>query len=397
MLKGKKIILGVCGGIAAYKSALITRLLIKSGAEVKVIMTNSAKAFITPLTLGTLSKNSVHSALYNSETGEWINHVSLGMWADAILIAPLTANTLQKLATGACDNLLTSVYLSSRCPVVLAPAMDLDMYVHPSVKRNMETLENDGCKIIQATDGELASGLSGVGRMAEPEDICKYLESLLHESAPLKGKRVLISAGPTYEAIDPVRFVGNHSSGKMGIALAENALLMGAEVTLVCGPTTLNSNQKIHRINVTSAEEMANSIFNFQQQAEIIIMAAAVADYRPKMVASQKIKKSTESLTIELVKTTDILLQLGKSKSKNQLLVGFALETENELENAKLKLKSKNLDLIVLNSMQTKGAGFGTDTNYVTLVDKNFKTEHSGLHSKDKIATFILEKIHQLL
>jgi phosphopantothenoylcysteine decarboxylase/phosphopantothenate--cysteine ligase len=396
MLEGKKIVLGVCGGIAAYKSAMLVRLLVKQGAEVKVIMTSSAQTFLSPLSLSTLSKNPVLSSFSSSTDGTWNNHVELGLWADALVIAPATANTLAKMAHGICDNLLLATYLSARCPVLFAPAMDLDMYKHPATRKNIQTLQDYGNLLIPAETGELASGLTGEGRMAEPENIVAALNHHFSKHLKLSGKKILISAGPTYEAIDPVRFIGNHSTGKMGIALADKARSMGAEVTLVCGPTTIASNPLIKRINVISAEEMSEAIHTLFPATDICIMAAAVADYKPSEVATEKMKKKDQPLTLVLEKTQDILGGLGKIKSKKQVLVGFALETQNELEYALGKLEKKNLDLVVLNSLRTPGAGFGHDTNAVTLITKDKQMEKSDLLPKTAIAEIILEKVATL-
>lgn len=397
VLCGKKILLGVSGGIAAYKTASLVRLFIKAGAQVQVIMTPASKDFVTPLTLSTLSKNPVYSTFYNQEdeNAMWNNHVELGLWADYMLIAPATANTLSKMANGTCDNLLLATYLSAKCPVYFAPAMDLDMYKHPSTLSSFQKLESYNNTIIPAESGELASGLSGEGRMAEPENIVAFLEKDIESKLPLKGRSILVTAGPTYEAIDPVRFIGNHSSGKMGYDIAFEAAQMGANVTLVSGP----SNQKINHhlvelIKVTSAEEMYQACNSKFDLVDVAIAAAAVADYRPKNVASQKIKKSDSTFTIELEKTKDILATLGEKK-KNQFLIGFALETENEIEHAKLKIQKKNLDLIVLNSLNDEGAGFGKPTNKVTFIDKNFKIEPVELKSKEAVAKDIIEKVKQ--
>ena len=395
VLKDKKILLGVTAGIAAYKTASLVRLFIKLGAEVKVIMTPASKDFITPLTLSTLSKNPVHSTFYSKdeENELWNNHVDLGLWADYMVIAPATANTLSKMTNGTCDNLLLATYLSAKCPVYFAPAMDLDMYIHPSTKESLSKLQSFGNILIPATSGELASGLVGEGRMAEPEDIVSFIENDILSNLPLKGKKVLLTAGPTYEAIDPVRFIGNHSSGKMGFAIANAAANLGAEVYLISGP----SNQKIkhslvHRIDVVSAEEMYNAAHTYFKDVDIAILSAAVADYKPKNIATQKIKKTDSSLEILLTPTKDILASLGNIK-ENQFLVGFALETNNELENAKGKLKRKNLDAIVLNSLQDKGAGFATDTNKVTIIDKDLNEKSFELKSKVEVAKDILNEI----
>ena len=397
VLRGKKIILGVSGGIAAYKTANLVRLLIKAGANVQVIMTPASKDFVTPLTLSTLSKNPVHSSFYNEEdeNAQWNNHVELGLWADLMIIAPATANTLSKMVNGNCDNLLIATYLSAKCPVYFAPAMDLDMYKHPSTISSFQTLKSFGNTIIPAESGELASGLSGEGRMAEPENIVAFLEADLNSKLPLKGKKILITAGPTYEAIDPVRFIGNHSSGKMGFDIATSAANFGAEVILISGPTHLKvSNSNVNLIRVVSAQDMFEQCHQYFDTTDVAILAAAVADYRPKNVASQKIKKSEASFTIELEKTKDILASLGENK-KNQFLIGFALETENEIENAKLKIQKKNLDLIVLNSLQDKGAGFGTPTNKVTFIDKEFNVNPMELKSKEDVANDIINIIIQ--
>ena len=358
VLNGKKILLGVSGGIAAYKTASLVRLFIKAGAHVQVIMTPASKDFVTPLTLSTLSKNPVHSTFYNQDDQDavWNNHVELGLWADLMLIAPATANTLSKMATGNCDNLLIATYLSAKCPVYFAPAMDLDMYKHPSTLSSFAALKQFGNVMIPAENGELASGLSGEGRMAEPENIIAFLEADLESKLPLKGKKILITAGPTYEAIDPVRFIGNHSSGKMGFDIANEAAKLGAQVILVAGPTHFKAkNSLVEVINVVSAQEMYDACHAYYNQVDVAIAAAAVADYKPKVVALQKIKKAADEFSIELEKTKDILASLGAIK-KDQFLIGFALETQNEIENAKLKIQKKNLDLIVLNSLQDEGA-----------------------------------------
>jgi phosphopantothenoylcysteine decarboxylase / phosphopantothenate---cysteine ligase len=397
VLNGKKILLGISGGIAAYKTATLVRLFIKAGAHIQVIMTPASKDFVTPLTLSTLSKNPVFSSFYDDKdaNAEWNNHVELALWADLMLIAPATANTLSKMTNGTCDNLLIATYLSAKCPVYFAPAMDLDMYKHPSTLASFKALNSFGNVIIPAESGELASGLSGEGRMAEPENIITFLESDLESKLPLKGKKILITAGPTYEAIDPVRFIGNHSSGKMGFDIANAAANLGAEVILVTGPTHCKvNNSGIKVIPVLSAQEMYDACHAHYEYTDVAIAAAAVADYRPKKVASQKIKKGTADFTIELEKTKDILASLGEIK-KNQFLIGFALETENEIENAKLKIQKKNLDLIVLNSLQDKGAGFGTDTNKVTFIDKFYTVEAMELKSKEAVATDILNKVIQ--
>ena len=397
VLSGKKILLGVSGGIAAYKTANLVRLFIKAGAQVQVVMSPASLHFITPLTLATLSKNPVYSTFYNEEeaTGEWNNHVELGLWADLMLVAPATANTLSKMANGNCDNLLIATYLSAKCPVYFAPAMDLDMYKHPSTLDSFHKLKSFGNIMIPAENGELASGLSGEGRMAEPENIVAFLENDLLEKLPLKGKKILVTAGPTYEVIDPVRFIGNHSSGKMGFDIANEAANKGAEVILVSGPTHLNvQNNSIQLIRVTSAQDMYDACHEFYEKVDVAIAAAAVADYRPKKVAEQKIKKNETTFSIELEKTKDILASLGEQK-KNQFLIGFALETENEIEHAKQKIQKKNLDLIVLNSLNDKGAGFGMPTNKVTFISKDFTIEPKELKSKVEVAQDIINKVIQ--
>ncbi|UQD56825.1 bifunctional phosphopantothenoylcysteine decarboxylase/phosphopantothenate--cysteine ligase CoaBC [Flavobacterium sp. K5-23] len=395
VLSGKKILLGVSGGIAAYKTAALVRLFIKAGAHVQVIMTPASKDFVTPLTLSTLSKNAVHSSFFNEdgENEQWNNHVELGLWADLMLVAPATANTMSKMANGTCDNLLVATYLSAKCPVYFAPAMDLDMYKHPSTILSFNALQQFGNTIIPAESGELASGLSGEGRMAEPENIVAFIEADLESKLPLKGKKILITAGPTYEAIDPVRFIGNHSSGKMGFDIAKSAANLGASVILVSGPTNFKVNHSlIQVINVVSAQDMYEACHEYFDKVDVAIAAAAVADYRPKHVATQKIKKNEDSFNIELERTKDILASLGQIK-KNQFLIGFALETENEIENAKLKIQKKNLDLIVLNSLQDSGAGFGKKTNKITFIDKNFNMEPMELKLKEAVADDILNKV----
>ena len=386
--------LGVCGSIAAYKAAILTRLLVKAGAEVKVIMTSSALDFITPLTLSTLSKNPVLMNFQDKGSGTWNSHVDLGLWADILLVAPASANSIAKFAHGICDNLLTAVYLSARCPVYLAPAMDVDMYLHPSTQNNLGILRRYSNQIIEPERGELASGLSGPGRMSEPEKIIEILEEDIEGESKLNGKTVLITAGPTQEAIDPVRFIGNHSSGKMGYALARKMAAKGAEVKLVTGPTAQRLNHSaIEVIDVTSAEEMYKACKKIFPKTDITILAAAVADYRPTKSSRQKIKKKGEKLALDLEKTVDIASELGKLKKKNQLIVGFALETENELSNAKKKLSNKNFDLIVLNSLNDPGAGFSHDTNKVTIIQKSGEIHKFDLKSKDDVA----EDIYRLM
>ncbi|MCW3101942.1 MAG: phosphopantothenoylcysteine decarboxylase/phosphopantothenate--cysteine ligase [Bacteroidetes bacterium] len=398
MLKNKKVIVGVSGSIAAYKSALLIRLLIKAGANVQVIMTEAATGFITPLTLSTLSKNPVLIDFTKNKEGEWNNHVELGLWADAFVIAPASANTLAKMANGICDNLLLATYLSARCKVYVAPAMDLDMYRHQATLDNLKRLQSFGNGIIQPGNGELASGLYGEGRMAEPEEIIAFLEKEFSKGLPLAGKKALVTAGPTYEAIDPVRFIGNHSSGKMGFAIAEELAARGAEVTLVCGPNSLSlGNKSIKRIDITSAEELYNASTAAFKTADIAVLSAAVADYKPAVTAKQKIKKTEGSRSIELTPTRDTLAELGKMKKAKQLLVGFALETNNETENAKSKIKKKNLDLIVLNSLNDKGAGFKSETNKITIIDSNNKSIKFELKSKAEVAKDIVDVITKRL
>ena len=395
VLRGKKILLGITGGIAAYKTASLVRLFIKAGAQVRVVMTPAAKDFITPLTLSTLSKNEVYSSFTEEEGELWNNHVELGLWADIMLIVPATANTLSKMAAGNSDNFLLATYVSAKCPVYFAPAMDLDMYKHPSTKNNFETLKSFGNFMIPAGTGELASGLSGEGRMAEPEEIFQFLEDHLSAFLPLKGKQIMITAGPTYEAIDPVRFIGNHSSGKMGYEIARAAANLGAKVILISGPTHLQiSEDYIHLIKVVSAQEMYDAAMAHFEKADVVIAAAAVADYKPETIADQKIKKADETLTIRLTKTQDILRSLGERK-RQQKLIGFALETNNELENARAKLQKKNLDFVVLNSLQDKGAGFQNDTNKVSFVFQD-EVKSFGLKPKSEVAVDILNEIINL-
>ena len=395
MLSGKNILLGITGGIAAYKTTFLVRLLIKAGANVKVILTSSASSFVSPLTLATLSKNPVLTSFVNEDDDgvSWNNHVELGLWADLMIIAPATANTLSKMANGTCDNLLLASYLSAKCPVFFAPAMDLDMYKHPSSIASFEKLKSFGNIMIPATSGELASGLHGEGRMAEPEDIINFVKKYILEGLPLKNKKILITAGPTYEAIDPVRFIGNHSSGLMGFELAKAAANLGGEVVLISGPSHLNiEHDLVQLIRVVSAEEMYAQVHKYYSDVDIAIAAAAVADYRPKNVAEQKIKKNDAHLTIDLVKNKDILLSMGEQK-KNQFIVGFALETENEVENAKGKLKKKNLDAIVLNSLNDSGAGFGKNTNKISFIDKNSSIKTFELKTKAEVALDIINEI----
>lgn len=398
MLDGKKIILGICGSIASYKSAFLVRLLVEAGATVQVIMTKEATNFITPLTLSTLSKKPVLVEYYKTETGEWNNHVQLGLWADLMLIAPVSANTLAKMATGLCDNLLLATYLSAKCPVYFAPAMDLDMWKHPSTKSNVLKVLDYKNVLIKPAYGELASGLVGEGRMAEPKDIVDFITQSLQENLPLKGVKALVTAGPTYEAIDPVRFIGNHSSGKMGFKLADELANLGADVTLIAGPSHQETqNKNVKRINITSAEEMLHQCLTYFPDSRICIMNAAVADFTPKFVADQKMKKQEISLNIELKPTVDILQTLGAQKKHNQILVGFALETNDGEQYALDKLKRKNLDMIVLNSLADAGAGFKTDTNKVTMIDKQLQKTEVALKSKAEVAADICQKIIELL
>lgn len=394
MLSGKKIILGVTASIAAYKSAVLTRLLVKAGAEVRVIMTSAAHDFITPLTLATLSRNPVLTQFVRDDTGTWNNHVDLALWADAIVIAPASANTIAKMAQGSCDNLLLAVYLSARTTVFVAPAMDLDMLAHPATRANIEKLEQFGHVIVKPGFGELASGLTGAGRMAEPEEIIPILERHLTPTGELEGKTALVTAGPTYEEIDPVRFIGNRSSGKMGFAIAEALASRGAKVQLVTGPTALHTNNAAITVtSVTSAEEMYQKSQALFSGSDIAVFSAAVADYTPATKATQKIKKKTDNLVIELVKTPDIAASLGSLKKKGQITVGFALETENEEENATAKLAKKNFDLIVLNSLNDAGAGFGHDTNKVVIMDAAGGKEQFELKTKTGVAHDIVEAI----
>jgi len=394
---GRHILLGICGSIAAYKSAHLTRLLVKAGAHVQVVMTPDAAQFITPLTLATLSGNPVLVDYFDAKSGEWNNHVQLALDADAILIAPASANTLAKFANGLCDNLLCAVYLSAKSPVFLAPAMDLDMWAHDSTRSNISRLQSYGNHIIPPGNGELASGLSGEGRLAEPEEIFATLQVYFGEGLPLAGKKALVSAGPTHESIDPVRYIGNHSTGKMGYAIANQLLRLGADVTLVSGPSGLTPPERATFIPVTSAAEMLEACRSHFPMADITVMSAAVADYTPKVTADQKIKKTESHLTLELVKTTDILATLGKAKRNDQILVGFALETQDEVANAVDKLHRKNLDFIVLNSMRDTGAGFASDSNKVTIIDKNDNREVFELKSKGEVAKDICSRVIRLL
>lgn len=397
MLYGKKILLGVCGSIAAYKAALLVRLLVKAGATVKVVLTADAANFITPLTLATLSKNPVYTQYFEAETGVWSNHVELGLWADYLIIAPASANTIGKMANGLCDNLLTAVYLSAKCPVYLAPAMDLDMWKHESTQENIARIKSFGNVVISPNKGELASGLFGEGRMAEPDEIVAFLDASIKKNLPLLGKKVLVTAGPTYEAIDPVRFIGNHSSGKMGFAIAEEMVALGASVTLITGPTAEKTHSTLTRIDVTSANDMLLACTANFAATDITVMNAAVADYTPVMVADHKIKKQESSLHIELKKTTDILASLGTLKKADQLLVGFALETQNEESYAKEKLQKKNLDLIILNSLNDNGAGFKIDTNKITIFKKDMTRTDFEVKTKTEVAKDICNEILKLV
>jgi phosphopantothenoylcysteine decarboxylase/phosphopantothenate--cysteine ligase len=388
-LKNKHILLGITGGIAAYKCAHLVRLFIKEGALVKVVMTEASEDFVTSKTLSVLSKNEVVTDFFDSNNN-WNNHVALAEWSDAMIIAPLTANSLAKFATGICDNIVTACYLSARCKVFVAPAMDLDMYQHPTTVRNIETLRKNENIVIPAESGELASGLIGEGRMAEPENIVQFIKQYFESNLPLTGKKVIVNAGPTYEAIDPVRFIGNRSSGKMGVAIADEFAKLGADVTLVLGPSHQQPIEKsVTVIKVESAEEMYNACQNQFSKSDIAVLSAAVADYKPKYIADSKIKKKDSEFSIELVKTKDILEILGQQK-KNQILVGFALETDNVIEYAKEKIKKKNLDFIVANSAIEKGAGFGVDTNKITIIDKHNNLYNFELKSKQEVAKDIV-------
>jgi phosphopantothenoylcysteine decarboxylase / phosphopantothenate---cysteine ligase len=391
-LKGKKILLGVTGSIAAYKAAFLCRLLIAAGAEVQVLMTESATTFISPLTLSTLSKRPVHVKV--SEGESWNSHVEMGLWADAMVIAPVTATTLAKLANALADNVIVATYLSARCPMFFAPAMDLDMWKHPANRQNILKLQSFGDHLIPVGHGELASGLVGEGRMAEPEEIIQCLDDFFGAARTLEGKHVLITAGPTYEPIDPVRFVGNRSSGKMGVAIAEEAAKRGAHVRLILGPSRIEpATEEIQITRVQTALEMSDAALQFFPQADVAILAAAVSDYRPKEVAGSKIKKDTDTLLVEMVKNPDIAAQLGKIKRPDQLLVGFALETDDEESNAKAKLEKKNFDFIVLNSLRDQGAGFNVDTNRITVIGKGNKIRKFELKSKKAVAGDIIDEV----
>ncbi len=405
MLKDKKIILCVTGSIAAYKAAFLVRLFIKNYAEVKVIMTSHAKEFITPLTMATLSKNPILIDFYNPENGDWNNHVDMGLWADAIVIAPASANTIGKMANGIADNLLLTTYLSARCPVFVAPAMDVDMFKHPATQKNLQILKHRGNYIIEPSTGELASGLEGKGRMEEPGLIINVLKDFFSQQKAKKkiykkltGKTILVTAGPTHEAIDPVRYIGNNSSGKMGFTIADTIANLNAKVILISGPTSLQTNHKnISLIRVESATEMYEAcVMNFPK-TDGAILSAAVADYKPKYPNRQKIKSSEKNLAMELLPTKDIAKKLGKTKTEKQFLVGFALETENEIENARKKLREKNLDFIVINSLNDQGAGFNTDTNKITILDKNNKLTNFELKSKKEVTLDIVDKFCELI
>jgi len=398
VLSGKKVLLGISGGIAAYKTPNLVRSLIKNGAEVKVVMTDSAKDFVTPLSLSTVSKNPVYSSFKSDDDDAlWNNHVELGIWADFMLICPATANTLFKMANGNCDNILLATYLSCKTQVFFAPAMDLDMYKHQSTKESINKLISFGNILIPPASGELASGLSGEGRLPEPEEIVEFIDNFYSKGLPLIGKKVLISAGPTIEEIDPVRYISNYSSGKMGFALAETALMLGAQVKLVSGPTDQSiSTKKVNLIKVKTGSEMRKVILENYSDSEIVIMAAAVCDYKPKEFSKKKLKKDNKEINIKFEKTADILMELGKRK-ENQILIGFALENSEELVNAKNKLKNKNLDLIVLNSLNDKGAGFGHDTNKVTLISSSGKITPYKLKEKTEVANDIFKHIIELV
>jgi phosphopantothenoylcysteine decarboxylase/phosphopantothenate--cysteine ligase len=398
MLEGKRILLGITGSIAAYKSAILVRLLVKQGAEVKVIMTPLAKEFITPLTLATLSKNHVPIEFFNPENGDWNSHVGFGLWADAFIIAPATANTISKMANGIADNLLLTTYLSAKCPVFIAPAMDLDMYQHPATKKNIEILQSFGNHFIEPTCGELASGLSGKGRMEEPEMIVEKIIEYFQKKNSLLNKNILITAGPTFEKIDAVRFIGNHSSGKMGFALAEECASRGAKVFLISGPTNISvNNPSISKFDVISAEEMYNKSKEIFTDCDVAILAAAVADFTPESPTNSKLKRDGDSLQITLTPTKDIAAELGQLKKKNQITVGFALEKENEIKNAILKLKKKNLDFIVLNSLNDKGAGFNSETNKITIIDNKETVFKFNLKHKNLVAIDIIDKLEEYL
>lgn len=393
MFKGKKILLGITGSIAAYKSALLTRLLIKEGAQVKVVMTPSACDFITPLTLSVLSKNPVSVEGFDAKTGEWDNHVELASWADLFIIAPASANTIAKMAYGVCDNMFMTVYLSATCKKYIAPAMDAEMWLHPTTKKNIEVLKHQGCFIIPPAAGELASGIMGEGRMEEPENILEIISKDFFLTLPLRGKKALVTAGPTREPIDPVRYISNRSSGKMGFALAKALAASGAEVTLVTGPISINIPEGITTIKVETTQEMSDACMKVFPGADITVMAAAVADFAPEKYSSEKIKKGIADENLKLAKTPDILSEMGKRKNKRQFLVGFALETEDETGNAKKKLHEKNLDMIVLNSLNDAGAGFEHDTNKISIIDNKLRVKTFGLKPKAEVAADIVGEI----
>lgn len=396
-MKNKNILVGITGGIAAYKAAIFVRLLIKEGANVQIVMTEFAKKFIGSLTLATLSKRPVISEFYDPENGHWNSHVDLGLWADAMVIAPATANTMGKAANGIADNLLLTTYLSARCPIFWAPAMDLDMFKHPAVNKNIETLKSIGNHFIDAETGELASGLDGKGRMAEPEKILEYLKFFFDGQKKLKGKKIVITAGPTYENIDPVRFIGNRSSGKMGYALAAELAKQGAEVSVISGPVHIKcENPEVKIINVQSAREMYEQTKIIYPDCDIAIFAAAVADYKPEFSQDNKLKKNTDKLTVNLVPTVDIAKEMGEIKSDKQFNIGFALETDNEIKNAKAKISNKNFDFIVLNSLNDEGAGFLYDTNKISIIDKNNNVINFELKSKTEVAKDITDKVIEL-
>lgn len=393
-LKGKNILLGVTGGIAAYKAAILVRLLVKEGAQVKVVMTKLAKEFITPLTLATLSKNPILVDFFDPEDGRWNSHVDIGLWADLYVIAPATANSMGKMANAVADNLLITTYLSARCPVMLAPTMDLDMYQHPANLKNIETLKSYGNIIVEPDSGELASGLLGKGRMAEPEVITERIIEHFSSKKKLKSKKVLVTAGPTYEPIDPVRFIGNFSSGKMGYAIAEELANQGAEVVLISGPTHLKAcNSLITRIDIQTAQEMHDAAVKHFSTCDAAIMSAAVADFKPATIAKEKVKRGKDNMQIDLTPNKDIAAELGKLKKNKQVLVGFALETNDEIKNAQKKVQNKNLDFIVLNSLKEKGAGFGVDTNKICIIDRLGNTKNFELKSKKEVAVDIVNEL----
>jgi phosphopantothenoylcysteine decarboxylase / phosphopantothenate---cysteine ligase len=392
-MKGRRLLLGITGGIAAYKIATLIRILKKEGAEVRCIMTPASCDFISPLVVATLSENPVGIEFWDKKSGQWTNHVEYGLWAELFIIAPLTATSMSKMVQGSCDNLLLATFLSMKCPVLAAPAMDLDMYAHPATKRNLDQLRSDGVTIIPAESGALASGLEGEGRMAEPETIARHIRHYFSRFGRFSGRKVLLTAGPTFEAIDPVRFIGNHSSGKMGFALAEALLNEGAEVVLVSGPTKLNLvHPELTIVHVQSALEMFNAVQTFWPKADLGIFAAAVADYRPAEVSEQKIKKSNDELELKLIKNPDILAWAGENKNE-KILVGFALETNNAIENAQAKLQRKNLDLIVLNTLEHEGAGFAHDTNRISIIERDNKITNFELKSKSETASDIVEHL----